>query len=82
MSRGKVSAQGLTKKRHDLRLPNGRLLEKPLQRKAKWGEKAGTSLCTMYPQASYFEKARNVCQKFLVRMYNVVFGVHAEGKTG
>jgi hypothetical protein len=37
-----MSRQGLAKKRYDLHLLNGRLHEKPSQRKAKWGENAGT----------------------------------------
>jgi hypothetical protein len=52
------------KKTYDLHSPNKHLHEKPLQRKAEWGKKAGTSSGTGYPQASYFEKVHNVCQKF------------------
>jgi hypothetical protein len=82
MSHGKLSVQGLTEKRYDSHSSDRRLLEKPSQRKANRGEKAGISSCTRYPRASYFEKARNVCQKFLVCMYDVVSRVHTKGKNG
>jgi hypothetical protein len=42
---------------------NGRLLEKPFQRKGEQGKNAGIDLGARFPRASYFEKARNVCQK-------------------
>ncbi len=35
-----------------------------LRQKAEWGENAGTNSCTRFPRASYFEKTRNVCQKY------------------
>ncbi len=43
--------------------PNGRSHEKPSQRKAEWGKKAGTNAGTRFPRASYFEKTPNVFQK-------------------
>jgi hypothetical protein len=46
-----------------------------LRRKAERGENAGTDCCTRFPQASYFKKMHNVCQKIWGHMYNVVFGV-------
>jgi hypothetical protein len=42
---------------------NGRLREKPLQRKAEWGKNASTYPGTRFPQASYFEKTPDVFQK-------------------
>ncbi len=35
-----------------------------LWQKAEWGKNAGTNSCTRFPQASYFKKTRNVCQKY------------------
>ncbi len=51
------------KKRYDRRSPNGRSHKKPLESKAEQGKNAGTYFGTRFPQASYFEKMRNVCQK-------------------
>ncbi len=44
--------------------PKGRLHEKPLERKAERGKNAGTNFGTRFPWTSYFEKMRNVCQKY------------------
>ncbi len=33
-------------------------------KKAERGKKAGTNSCTRFPRASYFQKTRNVCQKY------------------
>jgi hypothetical protein len=35
-----------------------------LWQKAEQGKKASTNSCTRFPQASYFKKTRNVCQKY------------------
>ncbi len=35
-----------------------------LRKKAEWGKNAGTNSGTRFPQASYFEKMLNVCQKY------------------
>ena len=35
-----------------------------LQQKAEWGKNAGTNSGTRFPEASYFEKMHNVCQKY------------------
>jgi hypothetical protein len=51
------------KKRYDSQSSNGHLHKKPLERKAEWGENASTNPGTRFPQASYFEKTRTVCQK-------------------
>ncbi len=37
---------------------------KNLPQKAEQGKNAGTNSCTRFPQASYFKKMRNVCQKY------------------
>jgi hypothetical protein len=52
------------KQRYDTRSSNGRLHEKPSQRKVERGKNDGTYPGTRFPQqASYFKKMRNVCQK-------------------
>ncbi len=51
------------KKRYDTQLSNGRLHKKPSQRKAERGKNDGTNPGTRFPQASYFKKTPNVCQK-------------------
>ncbi len=63
------------KKRYDMRLSNGRLHKKPLQRKAERGKNAGTYLGTRFPRASYFKKTRNVLPETWGRVYDVVSGV-------
>jgi hypothetical protein len=40
------------------------LHEKPSERKAERGKNAGTNFGTRFPQASYFKKMCNVCQKY------------------
>jgi hypothetical protein len=51
------------KKRYDSQLFNGRLHEKPLERKAERGKNTGTNLGTRFPRASNFKKTHKMCQK-------------------
>ncbi len=51
------------KKRYDSQSPNGRLHKKPLANGGT-GKECGTNSSTRFPRASYFEKTRNVCQKY------------------
>ncbi len=59
----KCQFEDFDKKKYDLQSPNWRLHEKPLQRKAKQGEKADTNSGTRYPQVSYLKKMHDMSQK-------------------
>ncbi len=56
------------KKRHDSWCTTD-IHMRNLWQKAEWGKKTGTDSSTRFPRASFFEKARDVCQG---RMYDVL----------